>query len=158
MVKKILIAIGILVLLGGGYGLYKYLQPPRDVQKAKVDVVTTTKALVAEYLKNKDAANKKYLSSDGDSKIFAISGKVSSISENAEKAKVIKLKEDGGKVAISCTFTLEATKTPETAKLKEGDMVTIKGQITTGPEYDKDFEEYSDIVMIQCALKPADKK
>jgi len=157
MVKKSLIVVGILVLIGGAYAAYVYLQPPRDVQSAKVDVVTTTKDLIAEYLKDAKAANKKYLYSDGDSKIFAISGKVSSITENAEKAKVIILKEDGGKVGISCTFTLDASKTPEATKLKEGDQVTIKGAITAGPAYDADLEEYTDMVMIQCAVNPAEK-
>lgn len=156
MLKKILIVIVVLGVLGGGYAAYLFYQPHRDVQAAKVEVVTTVKDLMAEYKVNTDSANTKYLSSDGDSKIFALSGKVAEISENSNKEKVVTLREDGKEVGVACTFTAEASKAPATQKLKVGDVITIKGAITSGPDFDPDLS--SDATMKDCALQPAKKQ
>lgn len=157
MLKKILIVVGVIAVIGGSYAAYLWFQPHRDVQSAKVDVTTTVKALFDEYKKNAEAANKKYLSSDGESKIFAISGKISDISENSSEAKVITLKQDGADAGVSCTFTAKASQDEATKKLKVGDQITIKGAITSGPSYDADLEEYTDATMLDCAVNPAKK-
>jgi hypothetical protein len=87
--KKVLKIIAILgvagLLIGGGIGLYMFNKPHRDVQSANADYTLTASEIVSEYLTDKDAANKKYLAADGDSKILEITGVVSKISEDHHK-------------------------------------------------------------------------
>lgn len=155
MLKKILIVIVLIGAAAGAYVAYLYFQPHRDVQAAKVDVVTTVKDLIAEYKTNADSANAKYLAANGDSKIFALSGKITEITENSNQAKVVTLKEEGKSIGVDCTFTAEASKNPATLKLKVGDVITVKGQITSGPDFDPDLS--TNATMKDCALKPAQK-
>ncbi len=72
--KKIIKIVVILIvagtLIGGGAALYLFNMPHRNVQSSKSDYSLTGSEIVAEYLANKDAANQKYLASDGDSKIL----------------------------------------------------------------------------------------
>ena len=78
--KKILRVIAILgvagILIGGGIGLYMFNMPHRDVQSTDADYNLTALEVVLEYLSDQDAANQKYLSPDGESKILEITGVV----------------------------------------------------------------------------------
>lgn len=157
MLKKIFIGIAIVAIIGGSYAAYLYYQPHRDVQNSKVDVVLTVKDLMAEYKASADSANAKYLSSDGNSKIFALSGKISNITENSKKEKVVTLAEEGKDVGVDCTFTAKASTSEASQKLKKGDIVTIKGAITSGPDLiDPDLP--TNATMKDCALSPKEKK
>ncbi len=87
MERRKIIKTGILVLVTGitvvgVIVLYLFNMPHRDVQKAKVDYSLSSSQIVGEYLADKEAANKKYLAGDGDSKILQVSGIVSKISED----------------------------------------------------------------------------
>ncbi|WP_299463248.1 hypothetical protein [uncultured Microscilla sp.] len=155
MLKKILIIIVIIGAAAGAYVAYLYFQPHRDVQASKVDVVITVKDLVAEYKASADSANAKYLAANGESKIFAVSGKIAEITENSNKEKVVTLREEGKEIGVACTFTAEASKDPATQKLKAGDMITVKGAIASGPDFDPDLP--TDATMRDCALKPTKK-
>ncbi len=74
--KKILRIAATLVivslLIGGGAGLYMFNMPQRDVQSAKADYTLTDSQIVEEYLAGREAANSKYLSDDGNSKILIV--------------------------------------------------------------------------------------
>ena len=69
-----------------------FYRPHRDVQAAKTDYSITNSEIVSEYLKDKQAADNKYLAADGDSKILEVTGTVNKISENYNDQKVILLK------------------------------------------------------------------
>ena len=104
--------------------------------------------LVLEYLANADLANEKYLEQEGDSKVIAITGTVSSIDEDLNHQKVVLLKNADENAGVSCTFM--AVTNANATKLKPGDKVTIKGVIRSGAGYDEDLELYEDVIMEKC--------
>jgi hypothetical protein len=133
------------ILIGGGIGAYLFFMPHRDVQSASTDFQLTSTAIVEEYLNNKDKANEKYLSADGDSKILEISGPVKSISENFDGNKVVLLQGEGDKAGVSATFTKETNSS--LAGIEVGQTITVKGVIRSGAAYDEDLELYENVIL-----------
>jgi len=148
IIKRLLIVGLVGAVIGGGVLAYFWFMPHRDVKNTIADHSIKGVELVEEYLTNADAANEKYLAEDGDSDIFEVLGMVSDISENQNGQTVILLKGPEDKAGISCTFI----KGEDTSAIKLGDEVKIKGKIEVGASYDKDFEEYMDVVMGECSL------
>lgn len=136
------------VLIGAGIGFYLFNMPHRDVQATTVDFQMNSKELVNEYLADAQSANDKYLEEEGDSKIIAVTGIVSSINEDMNGQKVVLLKEGNEDAGVSCTFTKNTN--IEAEKLKPGDKITIKGVIRSGAGYDEDLEMYEDVIMDKC--------
>jgi hypothetical protein len=147
--KKVLIFIAILgvagLLIAGGIGLYMFNKPHRDVQSTDADYTLTASEIVSEYLTDKDAANKKYLSADGDSKILKITGIVNKISEDFSGQKVVLLKGEQVKAGVSATFTSETNSNLNDVQI--GQTITIKGVIRSGASYDEDLEMYEHVIV-----------
>ena len=133
------------LLIGGGIGLYMFNMPHRDVQSAKVDYSLTSIQIVSEYLSDKSVANRKYLASDGDSKILEITGEVSKISENFNGQKVVLLKGIADKAGVSATFTPETNKNLE--GVEPGQTITVKGVIRSGASFDEDLDLYENVIL-----------
>ncbi len=151
MKRRKIIRIGIItavagIIIAGATGFYLFNMPHRNVQSAKTDYQITAKALVAEYLENADAANEKYLASDGDSKILEVTGTIHKIAEDFSGKKVIILKGKNDKAGVSCTFS------GDVVALSPGATVTVKGVINAGASYDTDMELYQDVVLNNCTL------
>jgi len=152
MTKKI-IKWGLIVVLsgiviGGGYGLYLFNMPHRDVQSTEIDFKIDAKQLVAEYLLDATSANGKYLEEEGESSILEVTGTVFSIETDMNKQKVILLKNKGDKAGVSCTF-MQATNV-NAEKLLPGQKVSIKGVIRSGAGYDEDLDLYEDVILEKC--------
>ena len=147
--KKIIKAIAILgiiaFLIGGSIGLYLFNMPHRDVQSAKVDYSLTSSQIVSEYLTNKEAANLKYLATDGDSKILEITGNVDEISEDYNGQKVVLLKRTGDKAGVSATFTNETN--AHLTGVQVGQVITVKGVIRSGASFDEDLKLYEHVII-----------
>ena len=139
----ILVAVG--VVIAGAVGLYLFNMPHRNVQKAATDYSLTSSQIVAEYLTDKESANKKYLSNDGDSKVLEITGVVSKISEDFNDQKVVLLKSADDKAGVSASFTTETN--ANAAKLQVGETVTVKGVIRSGASYDEDLDLYENVIL-----------
>jgi len=155
MEKRKIIKIGLIlalvgVLVAGSVGFYMFNVPHRDVQSQEVDFSLTTSEIVSEYLSDMDAANEKYLAADGDSKILAISGTISKISEDFSGQKVVLLKETADKAGVSTSFTEETN--ANASELKVGQKVTIKGVIRSGAAYDEDLEMYEHVILDKCDI------
>ncbi|HAM10864.1 MAG: hypothetical protein A2X05_18740 [Bacteroidetes bacterium GWE2_41_25] len=150
--KKILKIAAILIIagvvIGGSIGIYMFNIPHRNVQTAKVDYTLTGSQIVAEYLTGKDAANKKYLSGDGNSKILIITGVISKISDDFNGQKVILLKESDAKAGVSAAFTKETSHNAD--DLQIGSTVSIKGVIRSGASFDSDLELYENVILEKC--------
>ena len=138
------------LLIGGGVGLYMFNMPQRDVQSADTDYSVTTTQIVQEYLENKDAANQKYLASDGDSKILEVTGIVSDISEDFNGQKVVLLKNADDRAGVSATFTEETESSLN--GISPGQTITIKGVIRSGASYDEDLGFYLHVVLEKSAV------
>lgn len=151
MKKKILSALGIIVLIVIAYVAYLWFQPHRDVVNTTADAEITAGALVAEFLNNANTAKTKYLDSEGESKILIISGIITQITTDQLGQKVVQLKNTpDDKLGVACTFTLETNAQAES--LKVGDQVRIKGVIRSGAEYDEDLELGLDAIVEKSSL------
>ncbi len=145
-ILKIFAIVGITgVIIGGGIGLYMFNMPHRDVQSASVDYSLKSSEIVAEYLSDRDAANKKYLAADGDSKILEVTGTIAKISEDFNGNKVVLLKEAGEVAGVSATFTAETNQ--KTEGLSMDQTITVKGVIRSGASYDEDLELYENVII-----------
>jgi len=147
--KKIILLILIGIVVGISVVGYYWFMPHRNVQKTSIDFKLSASELVEEYLSNAQEANRKYLQADGESKVLAVTGTISSIDEDMNNQKVVYL-ETSREAKVSCTFTKE-TNTSVTV-LKKGDLVTVKGVIRAGASYDEDLEMYEDVIMEKCDI------
>ena len=138
--------LGIAGLLGGGgIGLYMFNKPHRDVQSARVDYRLSSSQIVAEYLADNQAANQKYLASDGDSKILEISGEVMEISENFKGQKVVLLNGAMDKSGVSVVFNTESNNNLD--RITIGQAITVKGVIRSGASYDEDLDMFENVII-----------
>ena len=150
-VLKIIAILGVAgILIGGGIGFYMFNKPHRDVQSANADYTLTASEIVLEYLTNKDAANKKYLAADGESKILEVTGVVNKISEDFNGQKVVLLKGEQDKAGTSATFTSETNSNLNETQV--GQTITIKGVIRSGASYDEDLEMYEHVIIEKSDL------
>jgi hypothetical protein len=147
--RKLIRAIAIIaiggLLTGGGIGLYMFNKPHRDVQSSKADYMLTSSQIVAEYLADNQAANRKYLAADGDSKILEISGEVYEISENFNGQKVVLLNGGKDRAGVSAIFTAETN--DNLNGIMVGQAITVKGVIRSGASYDEDLEMYENVIL-----------
>lgn len=148
--KRIAAGILVIIIIAVSIGAYMWFKPHRDVQATKAFAEMKTSELLQEFSADANAANAKYLSRDGNSKILVVEGRVSKISTNQSGEAVIVLKDEGAKVGVSGTFT--PITNPNTAGIRVGDIIKIKGAITTGNSYDADLDLYEHAVLVQCDI------
>jgi len=153
--KKRLKIIALLALTGiviaAGVIIYLFNMPHRDVQAAAADYSINAEEIVTEYLKDALVANEKYLDAEGESKILAVNGVISEITEDYNGDKVVLLKSNNMQAGVSCTFTPETN--VQTANLIVGDQVIIKGVIRSGASYDEDLEMYEHVIMEKSSIQ-----
>ena len=150
ILKKALLGIGVLALIGGGVVYYMFNQPHRDVQSQSADYSYEASVIVNEYLTDAKQANEKYLDSEGDSKILQITGTVASISTDFNDQKVILLQGASDKAGVSCTFPKETGASAE--GVTKGQTITVKGVIRSGASYDEDLEMYENVNLDKCKV------
>lgn len=155
VIRIAIITIGIVVILGAGIGFYLFNMPQRDVQATRTDYILRSSQLVNEYLENPSKANKKYLDSQGESKIFEINGIVNEISEDFNGNRVVLIKSDADLAGVSCTFYKETN--ANASGLKTGMEVSIKGVIRSGASFDSDLNMYENVIMEKCDLVAKNK-
>ncbi len=147
--RSILVAIAGFVI-AGSILLYLFNMPHRDVQAAEADYSLSSSQIVNEYLADKVTANKKYLASNGDSKILEVTGTVVKISEDFNGQLVVLLKEPNDKAGVNATFSDDAG--PKYASFEVGKTITIKGVIRSGATYDEDLELYEHVILDKCDI------
>lgn len=149
---KIVALLGIAgVVIAAGVVFYLFNMPHRDVQATSADYSINAEEIVNEYLAGALVANEKYLDAEGESKILAVNGVISEISEDYNGDKVVLLKTDQMQAGVSCTFTPETN--IQAANLKLGDKVIIKGVIRSGASYDEDLEMYEHVIMEKSSIQ-----
>jgi len=150
MKKKIIIGGGLIAIIGVCVVLYMFFMPHRDVQSTSADEEINATELVNAFLTNRENANNKYLSDNGESKILAVNGRIEAISEDQLGQKVVLLRQKEDKMGVSCSFTLETN--IQTSNFKVGDLVKIKGVIRSGAEYDEDLDLAEDAIVEKCSV------
>ena len=81
--KRILLSLLALLLIGAGVGYYMWNKPHQNMATAKTDVTIDAAALFAEYNADENACNAKYLD-----KVIAVSGKVKEVTKDEGSVKV----------------------------------------------------------------------
>lgn len=115
MIKKFLIAIGLLVLIGICTGIYMWNKPHKKVEDAK-GISITAEALSNEYNKDEKAADVKYLN-----KAIEVSGTISEIDKNQDGGLMVILQTADPMAGVQCTLRDKA------AVVAKGQNIVIKG-------------------------------
>jgi len=131
--KKILIALILLAIIGAGYGYYIYNKPVASLEDQVADVAITADQLISEYENNESAANEKYLG-----KVVVVTGKITEITEEEGKKKV-NLETSNPISAVIC----EMEENKKTEDLKAGDIIKVKGMCSG---------YLSDVILVQSVI------
>ncbi|MCK6649360.1 MAG: OB-fold putative lipoprotein [Bacteroidia bacterium] len=146
--KIILLTILFLAIIGVSVGYYLWNMPHIDVQAQKADVTIDVTSIVNEYLQDEKKANDKYLSAEGDSKIFVVKGVVKSKDTDMNNQITVLLQGSNDKAGVKCVFMAETNKDAEI--LQVGQTTSIKGIIRSGAKYDSDLELYENVLLEKC--------
>ena len=131
--KKYLLIIASLALIGGVVGYRMYNKPHVETSGSTADVVITPAELLAAYTSDEMKADSMYLD-----KILEVEGVIVSINE-VENGGSISLDTGDAMSSIICEFENKA----DVANVKVGDNVKVKG-FCTG--------KLMDIVLSRCSL------
>ena len=120
MIKKIVIAVVVLGIIGAAIGYYMYQKPVDKMSSLSVNEEISAQDLFTAFESNEAEANKRFLD-----KVIAVKGTVTKISKDNEKASIFL--ETGDMLAsIMCQLEDVNAKFPS-----EGDEVTVK-RVCTG--------------------------
>lgn len=131
--RKVILFILMLGIIGAGVGYYMYNKPVASLEKKKPDVEVSASKLIEDYEADETAANTTYLG-----KVVQVSGKIADITAEEGKKKV-QLETSNPISMIICE--LEDGTSAE--QLKTGDEVIIKG-LCTG--------YLSDVILVQSSI------
>jgi hypothetical protein len=150
--KKIGLVVGLILVIAGVGGYFYLNQGHRDVYNTEADLKVESSEIVNEFLNNSTAANTKYLSSDGNSKIVEVSGTVSDISEDIEGHVLLLIKDEDEdeEAGVNCKMLKDYSAASK--KLSIGKKVTIKGVVRAGAYYDEDLEMYDHVILDECSI------
>lgn len=121
--KKIILGIIVLGIVGAFIAYKMYNKPHVDVAKESADITITANKILEEFSANETTANSKYLE-----KIIAVSGVISDVKLEKEKG-IITLKTNDDFGSVICHLSEASTKKINT--LQEGNQIKLKG-ICTG--------------------------
>lgn len=131
--KKILILLIVLAIVGAGYGYYMYNKPVESLKSKDADITVSADQLIRDYETDEKAANEKYLG-----KVVLVSGKITEIT-NEEGKKKVSLESSNPISAVICE--MEENKTTES--LKAGDNIKVKGMCSG---------YLSDVILVQSLV------
>lgn len=117
--KKILLALLAIGLIGAAIGYYQWNKPKEDMTASKAEASITAAALLTEYNADENAANAKYLG-----KTIAVSGEVKETTTEDGTTKV--MLNTGQDFGVYCTLDSLA-KHPRT-NFPVGENITLKGK------------------------------
>jgi hypothetical protein len=121
MMKKIVIAIILIGLIGGGIGLYLYNKPVESLQSAQVDETTTAIELLADFTTDEATATEKYLG-----KIVQVSGTINNVaSENGSTQISLEAEDEMGMMGIICELEKDVAD-----QYQVGNEAIFKGECT----------------------------
>ncbi len=131
--KKILITLIVLAIIGASYGYYMYNKPVESLEDKEADVTISADQLIADYEADEKTANEKYLG-----KVVVVSGKITDIT-NEEGKKKVNLETSNPISVVIC----EMEENKKTNNLKAGDMIKVKGMCSG---------YLSDVILVQSVV------
>lgn len=118
--KKILIALLVVIAASAGVGYYLWNKPHVNLTNAKSDVVVDAKTLLEEYQRDEAASNEKYFD-----KVIAVSGNVSEVMNDEGTVKIGLETGDPNGFMVRCE--LSATAPHARTGFTIGEPVQFKG-------------------------------
>ncbi len=115
MIKKIFIAVLVLILIGVGTGFYLWNKPHKKVENAK-SIAITAATLAKDYSTNEKDADTKYLN-----KAIDVSGTISEVDKNQDGGVMIVLQTDDPAAGVQCALRDKG------ANPVKGQTIEIKG-------------------------------
>jgi hypothetical protein len=131
--KKVLIALVVLVFVGAGIAYYMYNKPVASLEHQTADVTVSADQLIQDYESDENTANEKYLG-----KIVEVSGKVSGVTQEEGKHKV-SLETSNPMSAVIC----ELEDHLKSGDLKSGDQIKMKGKCSG---------YLNDVILVQSSI------
>ncbi|MEO5581215.1 MAG: hypothetical protein ABIR66_00870 [Saprospiraceae bacterium] len=135
MIRRILLVLFVLALLGGYIGYKMYNKPHQDVSAAHIVVRLTADALLTAFKENETEASIKFIN-----KVIEVSGNIAD-SKNENSQIIIQMETTDVLSNIICT--LDSTQTSSKKDFKIGDSIRIKG-ICSG--------FLSDVILDRCVV------
>lgn len=135
--KKILVAVIAVLVIGAGVAMYMFNKPHKDIAGAEADVKIGAAALFDQYSANEADANTKYLD-----KVISVSGTVGSINRDNAEEPSLNLNTNDMMGVVTCQFLPDHAY--ELDNVQEGDEITVKGQCTG---------MLMDVVLIRCSIE-----
>ncbi|MGZ3910960.1 MAG: OB-fold protein [Flavisolibacter sp.] len=141
--RKLILLVVLLAIGAGVYYAYReYHRVNRDLKGSRADFTTDALSLIDHFAKDSSGAGKKYTD-----KLVSVSGTVKSIDTNGNPV-VIALGQTGQMSSVQCS--MDSVYASEYSKIKEGDLLTIKGMCTGGRTEDL-FG--TDVILNRCVLE-----
>jgi hypothetical protein len=131
--RKIILFLLMLGMIGAGAGYYMYNKPVASLENKKPDVEVSATKLISDYEADEKASNDTYLG-----KVVAVAGKVAAIAVEEGKTK-IQIETGNPMSMIIC----ELEDGSEAGSLKAGDEIKIKGMCSG---------YLSDVILVQASL------
>ena len=144
--KEILIGLGIITLTVAIYGYQEYTRRNIDLAYGEADYNSQVKTLIKEFEENEKAANEKFLD-----KIIAVTGVLKEIIKDDKGYYTAVMGDVNSMLSIRCS--MDSDHQHDSALLKEGNNITIKG-ICTG--FNADELLGSDVILNRCIIQKAD--
>jgi hypothetical protein len=119
MKRTILIAVILVLAIGGWYGYRLYSEKNPDLKNSKPDFSIEGTTLIAAFNKDSSGASKQYIN-----RIVEVKGTVS----KADTSGVIALGTAGEMSTVECT--MDKRHKEDYVDVKEGEQVSIKGRVT----------------------------
>lgn len=113
--KKIVVAVALLALIGVGTGIYLFYKKPETVDDKK-GIEVAAMALSKEYAADESAANAKYLN-----KVIEVTGTVSETEENQDGGMMVILDTGDPMAGVQCAMREKGV------TANKGQTVSIKG-------------------------------
>ena len=103
------------------YRMYNQTIPSLEDQQAAYTL--SAAQLLADYQANEELANERYLD-----RIISVRGRIKDAPKQLDSTTVLLLGDKGEMASINCSFGPESA--PHAARLKEGEVVVVKGRCT----------------------------
>jgi hypothetical protein len=133
--KKILLVVLVLGLMGASVGFYFYTKTPDDIRDLKEDFTLSAIDLVQAFNENEEAANQKFLN-----KVIVVSGTIADIKTDSNPT----LQLEGTDLLSGVTCSFYEDEVAKLKTLKAGDQVILKGKCTG---------KLMDVVLNNCRIQ-----
>ncbi|MEP7321447.1 MAG: hypothetical protein ABI761_05985 [Saprospiraceae bacterium] len=135
MIKRILLVLIVLALLGSYIGYQMYNKPHQNVSAARAAVQLTADALLNAFKENEGEASIKFIN-----KVIEVSGNIAD-SKNENNQIIIQIETTDVMSTVICN--LDSSETSDRKNFKIGDSIRIKG-ICSG--------YLSDVILDRCVV------